>query len=305
MKEIKTVGLIGLGALGTLYAHLLTRGIGKDHVLVLADRERVRRYEEEGIFFNGQRCDFNYVDAASCDQSLDLLLFCTKFGGLDDSIQACRHLVTPETTILSVLNGISSEEVLGRTFHSEQIVWCIAQKMTAKKEGNQVTVRPMGELALGVPAGQDRAHLDRLTTLLNAINFPYSLPGDIRTHMWSKLLCNVGTNQPTMVFQCGFGGLQVPGKPRDIMFASMREVVAVANAEGIPLSEEDVTHWVGVVDSFPAESETSMRQDGKARRKSEVELFSGTIRRYAAKHGIAVPANDWLYEEVRRIESEY
>ena len=305
MKEIKTVGLIGLGALGTLYAYLLTRGIGKDHVLVLADRERVQRYEEEGIFFNGERCDFNYVDVSTCTQTLDLLLFCTKFSGLEDSIRACRHLVTPETTIVSVLNGISSEEVLGRTFLPEQIVWCIAQKMTAKKEGNQVTVRPMGELALGVPAGYERAHLDRLAAFLGRIDFPHSLPHDIRTHMWSKLLCNVGTNQPTMIFQCGFGGLQVPGKPREIMFASMREVVAVANAEGIPLSEEDVLHWVGVVDSFPAESETSMQQDGKAHRKSEVELFAGTIRRYAEKHGIPVPANDWLYEEVRRIEADY
>ena len=305
LKEIKTVGLIGLGALGTLYSHLLTRGIGKDSVLVLADHERVRRYEEEGIFFNGERCDFNYVDAASCTRKLDLLLFCTKFSGLEDSIRACRHLVTPETTIVSVLNGISSEEVLGRTFLPQQIVWCIAQKMTAKKEGNRVTVRPVGELALGVPAGQDRSHLDRLAAFLSGIDFPHSLPDDIRTHMWSKLLCNVGTNQPTMVFQCGFGGLQVPGKPREIMFASMREVVAVANAEGIPLSEEDVRHWVSVVDSFPPESETSMRQDGKAHRKSEVDLFAGTIRRYAAKHGIPVPANDWLYEEVCRIEAEY
>ena len=305
MKEIRTVGVIGLGALGTLYARLLTRGLGKEHVLVLADTQRIDRYEQDGIYYNGERCDFHYQDPATCDRPLDVLLFAVKFGALREAMESCRHLITPETTLVSVLNGISSEEILGTVFLPEQIVWCVAQKMTARKEGNLVTVRPLGELALGVPEGYDPCHLQRLTTLLDCIDFPYSLPEDIRTHMWSKLLCNVGTNQPTMVFACGFGELQRPGKPRDIMFASMREVVQVANAENIPLSEADVTHWVSVVDAFPAESETSMRQDGKNRQKSEVELFAGTIRRLGAKHGIPTPANDWLYEQVQKIESTY
>lgn len=47
--------------------------------------------------------------------------------------------------------------------------------------------------------------------------------------------------------------------------------------------------WTDVVDNAQPHSEPSMRQDGKAHRKSEVELFSGTIRRLAQKHGIPVP----------------
>ena len=47
-----------------------------------------------------------------------------------------------------------------------------------------------------------------------------------------------------------------------------------------------------------------MRQDGKAHRKSEVELFAGTIRRLAAKHGIAVPVNDWLYSQIQQMEKD-
>ena len=65
MKEIKTAGVIGLGALGTLYAHLLTEALGREHVLVLANKGRVERYRREGVFFNGQLQDFNYADAAA------------------------------------------------------------------------------------------------------------------------------------------------------------------------------------------------------------------------------------------------
>lgn len=305
MKEIKTVGIIGLGALGVLYAQLFTEALGRDRVLVLADGKRIQRYREEGLWYNGKFCDFHYADAAAVTEPVDLLLFAVKFGGLADSIETCRHLVGPETTLISVLNGVISEEVLADAFTPEQVVWCVAQKMSAVKVGNHVSVAPIGELALGIPAGQGDTHFRRLTAFLDSISFPYILPPDIRTHMWAKLLCNTGCNQASMVFQCGYGGLQAPGEARDTMQAAMREVVTVANAEGIPLSEEDVQNWTAVIDSFPTEGEPSMRQDGKARRKSEVELFSGTIRRLARKHGIAVPVNDWLYSRIQEIEAAY
>ena len=305
MKEIKTVGVIGLGALGTLYAHLLTEALGKERVLVLADHARTDRYKKQTLYYNEQPCDFNYTDAAQVQAPVDLLLFAVKFGGLESAMETCRHLVGPETTLVSVLNGIASEPMLGDAFSPDQVVWCVAQKMSARKAGNQVIVKPIGELALGVPPGQGEAHLHRLTAFFDRIRFPYSLPADIRIQLWSKLLCNTGLNQTAMVFQCGYGGLQIPGKARDTMLGAMREVVTVANAENIPLSEADVETWVSIIDNFPPEGAPSMRQDSLAHRRSEVELFAGTIRRLAQKHGIAVPVNDWLYEKVQEMEATY
>ena len=272
MKEIKTVGIIGLGALGVLYSHLFTQGLGKDHVLVLADRARVERYKKDGVYLNGQLCDFNYADAAEVAEPVDLLLFAVKFGGLESAIQTCRHLVGPDTTVVSVLNGITSEEVLAQAYGREKIIWCVAQKMSAVKEG---------------------------------IHFPYTLPKDILRHMWSKLLVNTGCNQAAMVFQCGYGGLKTGQPAHDTMVGAMKEVMAVANAEGIRLTEADIRGWVDIIDGFPDDGEPSMRQDGKAHRKSEVDLFSGTIRRLGVKHGIPTPVNDWLYGKVQEMESQY
>ena len=305
MKEIKTVGIIGLGALGTLYAHLLTAALGKERVLILADKTRTERYQRDGFYFNDQLCDFNYTDAATVSEPVDLLLFAVKFGGLESAVESCRHLVGPETTLVSVLNGVSSEQVLGDAFSPEQVVWCVAQKMSARKAGNRAAANPFGELALGIPEGLDDAHLRRLTAFFTAASFPYSVIPDIRTHMWSKLLCNVGCSQATMVFQCGYGGLQIPGDARETMLGAMREVALIAHAEGISLGETDVQNWVAIIDSFPPDGEPSMRQDAKAHRKSEVELFAGTVRRIAAKHGLSVPVNDWLYQKIQEMESAY
>ena len=305
MKPIQTVGVIGLGALGVMYADFFTSALGKERVLVLADSGRIARYRNEGIWCNGQRCDSNYTDAAQRTEPVDLLLFAVKYGGLTDAIATCRHLVGSETTVISVLNGISSEEILGDAFGPEHVVWCVAEKLAAKKEGSRVICGPTGQLALGVPAGTDPAHLHRLTAFFDSIRFAYVVAEDIRTRMWSKLLCNTGANQTTMVFQCDYSGVQHPGKARDTMIGAMREVVTVANAEGVPLSERDVTEWVDILDHMPSDGEPSMRQDGKNHRKSEVELFAGTIRRLAAKHDIPVPVNDWLYQQIQEMEQRY
>lgn len=305
MKEIKTVGIIGLGALGTLYAHLFTEALGRERVLVLADHDRIQRYQDAGMWYNGDPCDFQYVDAAQVTEPVDLLLFAVKFGGLESAIETCRHLVGPETTLINALNGIICEEILSEAFTPEQVVWCVAQKMSALKEGNRVVVNPTGELAIGVPAGLPDAHFRRLVQFFASIDFPHHLPEDILCHMWGKLICNVGCNQAAMVYQCGYGPLKENGPARDTMLGAMREVVKVGNAEGISLSEADVLHWVSITDHFPDDGEPSMRQDSKAHRKSEVALFAGTIRRLAQKHGINVPVNDWLYEKVQEMEAAY
>ena len=151
----------------------------------------------------------------------------------------------------------------------------------------------------------DRSRLQALLRLMDSIRFPYVLPEDILRHMWSKLLVNTGCNQAAMVFQCGYGGLKTGQPAHDTMVGAMEEVMAVANAEGIHLTQADIQGWVELIDGFPDQGEPSMRQDGKAHRKSEVDLFAGTIRRLGAKHGIPTPVNDWLYEKVMEMERQY
>jgi 2-dehydropantoate 2-reductase len=83
------------------------------------------------------------------------------------------------------------------------------------------------------------------------------------------------------------------------MTGAMAEVVAVAAAEGVALSQADIDSWVAVIGQLPPDGEPSMRQDGKARRPSEVELFAGTVRRLGARHGVPTPVNDWLTNRSR------
>ena len=89
------------------------------------------------------------------------------------------------------------------------------------------------------------------------------------------------------------------------MLAAMREAQMIAGLEGHAITDDEFDEWVALLDSFAPEGKPSMRQDGEAHRKREVELFAGTMLRLAKKHGVDVPVNGMLYEKIREMESEY
>lgn len=298
MKTISTVDVVGLGALGTMYASDFTLALGKENVRVLADASRTGRYRREGVFFNGRPCDLSFCDAASETRPSQLILYAVKYGALSQAMDETAHLIGPDTVILSVLNGIRSEEDLSARFGADKVVYCIARKMDAGKDGNRAVCKNHGELALGIRNGGIEENLTAVIDLFQRIGFPYALPEDIRRDMWSKLLCNVGVNQTCSLLEGGYGLVHQPGPARDMMQAAMREVVAVANAEGIGLTEQDVTEWTATIDGLNPDGEPSMRQDSKAGRPTEVQLFAGTICALGRKHGIPTPVNDVFLERL-------
>ena len=89
------------------------------------------------------------------------------------------------------------------------------------------------------------------------------------------------------------------------LVAAMREARVVANAEGIAIAEADLSQMVELLETLDPAGMPSMAQDRIARRKTEVEEFSGTICRLAAEHGIEVPQNEWLYQRIREIEASW
>lgn len=295
--EIKTIDIVGLGALGVMYADFFTKKLGKEKVRILADRERIERYQKEQITFNGEVCDFQYCDAERESCPSELMLFAVKYGALETAMEENAHLIEENTVLLSVLNGIRSEEDLGRKFGREKVVHCIAQKMAAMKEGNAAVCTNKGELAIGVLDGGRKENLAAVKDFFDRTGFAYSCPADMRHAMWGKLLCNVGVNQTVSLFEGTYRDVQQEGEAREMMKAAMRETILVANAEGVALSDKDMADWIAVIDGLNPDGEPSMRQDSKAGRKTEVVLFAGTICELGKRHGIATPVNDRFLEK--------
>lgn len=303
--NIERIAIVGMGALGVLYGDFLTQRLGRERVGFVVNAERRERYGRMEISANGRRCDFRLIDANETGDPADLVIFAVKATALQQAMEDAAGQIGPDTVLLSVLNGITSERLLEQRFGGRNVVYCVAQGMDAVKLGGALTYTVMGQLCIGVPSEEKLPALDAVCALFDRIGMPYSREEDILHRLWGKFMLNVGVNQVVMVFEGTYGTIQAPGRPREMMIAAMREVLELSKYEGVKLTEDDLNFYVELMNTMSPQGMPSMRQDGLAHRRSEVELFSGTVCRLAKKHGLSVPVNEWLYARVREMEAAY
>jgi 2-dehydropantoate 2-reductase len=303
---IESVSLIGMGALGILYGDILTEALGTQSVNFLADRNRVEKYRTAGVYCNGRKCAFTVKDCTDKTVPPDLLIFAVKGTALDSAIMTARGHVEKNTIIISLLNGISSEEIIAAAFGKEHLIYCIAQGMDALRMDNRLEYEHKGELRIGLPAdlSANALLLKDTAELFDRASLPYQIETDIIHRMWSKWMLNVGVNQVVMVTKGTFATVQKDGPAREMMKAAMREVVALSEKEKTGLTEKDLEEYVALIDTLNPAGMPSMRQDGLAGRKTEVELFAGTVIQRARQYGLPVPVNQQLYDMVKNMETE-
>lgn len=293
-----------MGALGMLYASQISFALGPDSVFFLGDRERMDRYRQTPFTINGEPVSFRIQDCTKV-LPVDFLIVAVKYNSLPSALDTMKSAIGPHTTILSVMNGIDSEEIIAQRFGEEKVLYCIAQGMDAMRFGSSLTYTLPGTLYLGTRTGGQESRLQDITQFFGRAGLPYVVEANIVKRLWGKFMLNVGINQSCMAFEMDYGGILAPGKAHDALIGAMEEVIALSQKEGIGLSEEDMGFYINLIKTLSPKSVPSMRQDGIARRYSEVEMFSGVVRRLAAKHGLSVPVNDMLYEKIKEMEAAY
>ena len=220
MKEIKTVGLVGLGAVGALYAERMISS-GAD-LSVIVDEQRKARYAREGVYVNGVRVDFPYVTPNDA-KPVDLLLIVTKEGGLLGAMETASGFIGEDTLIISLLNGVTSEGIVAQRFGEKNVLYSVAQGMDAVKEGNRLTYVHPGQIVLGErEPGEISVRVQMVADYLNAHGVKVTPVSDMVRRQWGKLMLNVGLNQACMVYECDYGGVQRPGEARETMLAAIK-----------------------------------------------------------------------------------
>lgn len=292
---VKKVGIVGLGALGILFGQKLSEGLGKENVYVFADKERIARYQKDGVYANGQKCEFTYIEGKDAPE-VDVLLFATKYYDLEEATLNAAGACGNDTIVISLLNGVSSEVLLEKLLHPAHLLYCVAQGMDAVREGNQLTYSKAGCLVIGEKNGEESGSVKRLAELFEKVGIAYEISKDIIHGQWSKWMLNVGVNQTCAAYAAGYREVQSGGMYHEACLAAMREAKETAAAEGIDITEEELENWIKILNSLSPDGEPSMRQDTRAGRKTEVELFAGLVCALGKKHGIKTPQNEKYYQ---------
>ena len=301
--KINSVLIAGAGAIGLCAAETIYR-YDPHCVSILAKGERLERYRKNGLKVNGEKLDFRF----SSGEKADLIIVACKFHHLDEVIADIAPSVGNDTIILSLLNGISSEEIIGQKLGRGRLPLAMVLGTDAFHGEGETTYTLKGFIHFGDAGGKNGEREERIAEFFTRAGVAFVLEPDMKRKLWFKYMMNVGVNQTTAVLRLPYGAIQTKGGKDEIPEArllaeqAMREVIAVANAEGIALNDSDIKNSFDVTNLLSPTGFTSMCQDVLAGRKTEVEMFSLALMELAKKHNISVPVNETLYLQIRTIE---
>lgn len=171
----------------------------------------------------------------------------------------------------------------------------------ARRDGNIIVHVASGVTHIG-PARTQDGDYSYLADVLQKVLPDVAWHNHIRPQLWRKLAVNCVINPLTALWNCPNGELK--NHPQEV--ASLcAEVAAVVEREGLHTSADDLRCYVEQVIESTAENISSMLQDVRALRHTEIDYITGYLLKRARAHGIAVPENARLYDLVKRKESEY
>ena len=279
-------------------------------VAFVADEVRRTRIERDGIRVNDAVVrvpvvGWDHPPAAR-------IIVAVKHQHLPEVCSRIAHIANGDTLVISVMNGIDSEGDLQRALDSGAgglVLPAMAAGMDAVRTDAGVSYTRTGTIFFGAPpdrAGSDTERsVERLKAFFDQAGMACVVPADIVHAVWNKFMLNVGINQWSAVLRAPYRTFHYEGPGRTLMRSAMKEVLLIARARGIPLTDDDLEKWFSVVEQLSAPGKTSMLQDVEARRKTEVEMFAGRVVAMGSDLGIPTPVNRSLLDALKVVEELY
>ncbi len=298
-----TIGLVGAGAIGTIFGASLARA--HDVRVVVRDAKTARTIANRGGLviddLPPRRVDVSHEPEHVAD--CELLIVAVKAYATIEALEPLRAQVKPEAPIVSIQNGIDAAAQIEYAMGHRHAV-AVGPTMHAARliEPGVVARAAPGRTVLGWVPGHARgdAELAAIAATLTACDLPTDAVADSRPALWSKLVINAALNPITALAGVTNGDvLQIPTL-LERASAIAREVAALAECEGIVLPGEDPVASVVGAARATASNRSSMLQDLERGRPTELDALLGTVLRRAAGFGLAVPACQAAYDEVRR-----
>ena len=290
-KFMKKILICGLGAVGLTYAVKFQESC---ELKILVDKERKLRYENYPPIFNGETKVFEYILPEENIYIPDLIIIAVKSDGLKYAIKNIKNYIGENTLIISLLNGISSEEQILEAYPKAKVLKSYFIGHSAVRVGSSVTQDGVGEIVV------EKNNL--LREIFEEANINYSMPNDISYSMWLKYTMNLFSNQVSAILNMNFGELKRNQAFKSFSKKIIAEVRQIAEKKGICNLENLESDAFEFLQRMCDEGKTSMLQDVLAGKKTEVDIFAGEIIKLGKKYGIETPCNQVLYDLIKIVE---
>ncbi len=304
--------IFGAGAIGSVFGGMLARG---GHPVDLVGRpdhmEAIRRngMAVEGLLGNHvvrPSGAWTALKELPADPPARAVLICVKSNATAAAVEelAASGLVTENTLVVSLQNGLGNLEKIREAFGSDAAVGGRVIFGAESREPGRVFVSVWADaVLLGGPSSEKGiAEVTSLAGEFSRCGIQTLFTRDIAAALWAKVLYNVGLNPLSCLLGVPYGKLGEDENARALLEDAIREAFRVASREAeLGFPDEDAYLALFFSKLLPAtvSHNSSMLQDMKKGRETEIEAITGEVIRRGRRHGIPTPVNDALYGLVK------
>lgn len=297
------IGIIGAGAMGSIFAWYLHRG-GTRALLFDTDPSTVRLIAGEGLRIIEAESEHGFApritatpaDLAACD----IVILFVKSYHTRDAMRLVAPYLAPGAAVVTLQNGLGNTDAIAEFFPRERILFGSTAVGAAKTAPGTVRAGGIGDTVFGGP-DQDLAR--DLAALLANAGLPATITADPAGALWRKAIVNAGINPLGAILGITNGEVIANEWSRRCQELLVREGTLVARANGVDLGEVDMIEQTRTVCARTASNRCSMLQDIAAGRRTEIDAINGALMRYGEQTGIATPVNETMFLLVRTLEA--
>jgi 2-dehydropantoate 2-reductase len=293
------IAVMGTGGVGGYYGGLLAQ---KGHaVTFIARGPHLKAIQANGLQVNSIHGDFLVKPAAATADPasigpVDVVLFCTKTYQTGEAAHSILPLVGPETSVLSLQNGVDAPERIGAVVGRQHVLGGATWISSAIESPGVIRqVSQFRRVVMGELDGKLSARLLSIHKALAETGITAELSEDILKVLWTKFVFISAASSLGSLTRLPMGDYRSVPETRHMLTGLMQEVAEVARRQGVALDEDVVDQSMAFMDNAAVHIMASMQLDVAAGRRSELESMVGVIGRKGREVGVPTPVADFVY----------
>ena len=304
------IAVIGAGAMGSIYASFLAQS-NNDVLAIDLWEDHINAINTNGLRvsgFSGDKTVKNIKVSKDINDAkgYGLFIIATKAAGVGPVASKLSKIVSKDSIILTIQNGLGAGERIASFMPSENILLGVAQGFGASMIGpghahhNNMSMIRIGEMNGGITQ-----RLENLVQVWCDAGFNAKSFEDIEQLIWEKFVCNVAWSGSCSIFKKTLGQVMENEDMFNIAKGCALEARKMGDLRKVNFTFDDTVDYITEFGKKLLNSKPSMLQDVEAQRLSEIDAINGMVVTLGKEHNVETPYNSAVSSIIKAQEADY
>ena len=298
------IAMMGSGGVGGYYGGRLAAS-GVD-VTFIARGRHLDAIRKHGLTIASRDMEDAHVIPAQATEdpadvgAVDYVVVAVKLWDTAETGDLIRPLLGPDTTVLSLQNGVEGDDILAGKVGADRMIGGVAFIASSIGEPGIINhIGTMQRIVIGERAGGGSPRIAALHDAMLRAGVDAEISDDIERTIWEKFVFLVGLSATTTLMRTTLGPIREDPASRRFLHDVMRETVEVGRAKGVGLPADFADDRLVFADGLPFDMTSSMHHDLERGNPIEAAWLSGAVARFGDELKASTPVNRTVFAALK------